>query len=317
MKKELVVKHNSLNQATYSLGLVEARLVLLAIVEARSTGMGITPETYLEISAIHYAQRFNVERHTAYKSLADAAKTLFNRQVTLYGMYKDKPDRQTVRWVSGVSYVDELGIVRIRFSPDVIPLITRLESNFTWYELDQVAELKSAYAVRLYELLVQWRTTMKTPSFALTTFRDLMGLSSKQYIGMSDFKKNVLDLAVNQINTYTDLTVRYEQHKSGRTITGFSFEFKIAPRPDHLEAKLVKPDKAAAKRKVVDALSDYWDRLHGLELAECQKINPALCRADIETMAKALNISALQAMQQIRAQAKKQATTTPRQKGGL
>lgn len=38
-----------------------------------------------------------------------------------------------------------------------MPLITKLEKHFTSYELEQVKDLTSIYAIRLYELLVQWR----------------------------------------------------------------------------------------------------------------------------------------------------------------
>ena len=36
----------------------------------------------------------------------------------------------------------------------------------------------------------------------------------------------VIELALKQINDHTDITATYEQHKKGRTITGFSFKFK-------------------------------------------------------------------------------------------
>ena len=39
-------------------------------------------------------------------------------------------------------------------------------------------------------------------------------------------KKRVLDPAIKQINEHTDITVKVEQHKTGRSITGFSFKFK-------------------------------------------------------------------------------------------
>jgi plasmid replication initiation protein len=50
----------------------------------------------------------------------------------------------------------------------VVPLITRLEERFTTYELKQVSQLTSRYATRLYELLIAWRNTGKTPIFKLT-----------------------------------------------------------------------------------------------------------------------------------------------------
>ena len=43
---------------------------------------------------------------------------------------------------------------------------------------------------------------------------------------MYDFKKYVLDIALKQVNQHTDITVKVEQHKTGRSITGFSFNFK-------------------------------------------------------------------------------------------
>ena len=43
---------------------------------------------------------------------------------------------------------------------------------------------------------------------------------------MERFKTSVLELAIKQINEHTDIFVKYEQHKKGRSIYGFSFTFK-------------------------------------------------------------------------------------------
>ena len=42
---------------------------------------------------------------------------------------------------------------------------------FTQYLLSQTAKLNSVYSVRLYELLVQWKSATKTPVFELDLFR--------------------------------------------------------------------------------------------------------------------------------------------------
>jgi plasmid replication initiation protein len=47
-----------------------------------------------------------------------------------------------------------------------------------------------------------------------------MGYKNK-YLLLANFKMRVLDIAVNQINETTDYKIEYEQHKEGRTITGF------------------------------------------------------------------------------------------------
>jgi plasmid replication initiation protein len=213
--------------ASYTVGLVEQRLFLLAIIEARETSKGIDTETFLEIHAQHYADRFHIDVKNTYAMLSDAVMTLFNRQVTYMTVdeKRNKPEKRVVRWVSGISYVEGAGIVKLRFAPEIVPLITRLEQNFTSYELMQVANL-NLYATRLYELLVSWRSTGKTPIIEINDFRSKIGLQVNEYKPMNNFKNRVLDPAIKQINEHTDITVSYEQHKTGRSITGFSFKFK-------------------------------------------------------------------------------------------
>ena len=225
---ELIVKDNALIQASYTLDTVEQHLILLAIAEARQTGHGITENSLLEVHASSYINTFNVEKHTAYTVLRDASKSLFDRYVTYHDVNpKTGKDRSFhCRWVDKIGYEAQSGIVFLRFTQDIVPLITRLEENFTKYELEQVSRLTSSYAIRLYELLIQWRSAGKTPVFDLSIFRQQLGVEPHQYKTMSNFKTYVLDFALNQINELTDIIAKYEQHKKGRTISGFSFTFR-------------------------------------------------------------------------------------------
>lgn len=224
---DLVVKDNALMNASYNLDLVEQRLILLAIIEARENGKGINANDPLTVHAETYINQFGVHRNTAYQALKDACKDLFARQFS----YQDKtakgnPITKISRWVSEVGYAESEALVSLIFAPAVVPLITRLEEQFTKYEIDQVSGLSSAYAVRLYELLICWRSTGKTPIIKLVEFRKRLGVLDNEYQRMYDLKKYVMDLAIKQINEKTDITVSYEQHKNGRNITGFSFKFK-------------------------------------------------------------------------------------------
>ena len=234
---KLVVKDNSLINASYSLGLVEQRIMLLAIVEARETGQGIDTDTFLEVHAQHYADRFDIDVNNAYSMLSEATQTLFNRQVTytVHDEKRNKPEKRVVRWVSGISYVEGAGVVKLRFAPEVVPLITRLEKNFTSYELEQVKSLNT-YATRLYEILVSWRSVGKV-TITLEELRNNLGLID-EYSRLEAFKRRVLDPAVSQINEYTDIKAQYEQHKQGRVITGFTFKFKVKKNKVKITAKI-------------------------------------------------------------------------------
>ena len=230
MKKDLIVKDNSLINASYNLDLVEQRLILLAIIEARENNTSTDNDLTIHVDS--YINHFNVHRNTAYQALRDACKNLFERKFSYQKLTpKGNVENVTSRWVQRVSYVENEAIVRIKFSSDVIPLITNLEKHFTSYALEQVSKLTSIYAIRLYELLVAWRSIGKMPMIKLEEFRKKMGLLNNEYKRMGQFKEFVLDIAIKQINEHTDIIVEYNQHKQGRTITGFTFTFKQKKKP--------------------------------------------------------------------------------------
>jgi plasmid replication initiation protein len=248
---ELIVKDNALINASYNLDLVEQRLILLAIIEARENGQGINANEPLTIHAESYIHQFGVHRNTAYQALKDACDDLFARQFS----YQFKNERGNIehvksRWVSEVRYVDADAVVKLIFAPAVVPLITRLEERFTKYDIDQISGLSSAYSVRLYELLIQWRSSGKTPVIDLTDFRKRIGVLDTEYKRMAQLKERVLNLAIQQINEHTDIIVDYKQQKAGRVITGFSFTFTQKKQP-----KDVTPKTQKAKPKPTEDLN--------------------------------------------------------------
>ncbi len=232
MKTNLVVKDNALINASYNLEVSEQRLILLSIVRARETGQGISENVRLHIHASDYAKQFNTTNETAYEVLKSAAENLFNRQFS----YKEQDDngKEFViksRWVSQIAYAEKHAELHIIFAPAVVPLITRLEKHFTSYEMKQLAHVTSKYGVRIYELIIQWRELGKTPVMEINDFRFKLGIEPHEYKQMGHFKSRVLEPAIKQINEFTDIKAEYVQHKSGRTITGFEFKFKLKNQP--------------------------------------------------------------------------------------
>ena len=239
MKNSLIVKDNALINASYNLELTEQRLIMLAIINARESGQGITADSKLEIHASDYANLFNVSIDASYKALREAVNNLFNRQFSYTAEYKKTGKTGIVRsrWVSRIFYVDDLALLEITFASDVVPLVTRLEEHFTSYQAKQVAHLTSKYATRLYELLIAWREVGKVPQIEISEFRNRLGLLESEYTAMSDFKKRVLEPSIKQINEHTDITATYEQHKKGRLISGFSFKLKQKQEAKKIESK--------------------------------------------------------------------------------
>ena len=263
--RDLVVKDNALINASYNLDLVEQRLILLAIVEARGSGRGINANDPLEVHAESYVNQFNVARQTAYQALKDACKDLFARQFSYQEVNKrGNIENVLSRWVSEIRYIDDEATVKLIFAPAIVPLITRLEEQFTKYELQQISDLSSAYAVRLYELLIAWRSTGQTPVIELAEFRQKIGVLDDEYTRMGNFKDRVLNLAIAQVNEHTDINVKCEQHKKGRNISGFSFTFK---------QKKVITSKTLTSLELFSKMTDAQRHLFANKLSELPDMN--------------------------------------------
>jgi plasmid replication initiation protein len=133
---------------------------------------------------------------------------------------------------------------------------------------------------------MQWKITGKTPIFDLYMFRNQLGILDSEYQRMFDFKRYVLDLAIKQINEHTDITVKYEQHKQGRTITGFSFAFKQKKK-----SLKVLEEKSKPAKKTAEPLKNAWNTPeNSLFKTLCAKC-PTLTREYVENLAKTQNKS--------------------------
>ncbi|MCM5705844.1 replication initiation protein RepM [Larsenimonas salina] len=239
-KKPVVKKSNALINASYTISLVEQRLILLAIVSANGE---LEKMGELTVRAQDYADQWDVSLSTAYESLKDAAEQLFERRFTFQEETRKGLKTTVSRWVSHVAYVEGAASVDLAFAPHVQPLLCDLREKFTHYALEQVAGLSSVHAVRFYELLIAWRSTGQTPVIAVAELRQRLGIDSAKYPRMTDFKRWVLDAAIKQINEHTDITAKYEQHKRGRSITGFSFSLKLKA-PEKLQKSRKKKTNA-------------------------------------------------------------------------
>jgi plasmid replication initiation protein len=294
MGRDIVTKTNTLIQASYSLSANEIKLIGLAIVDSRESGLGLNATSHLTISATTFADKFNIDPKFAYDILKNACNTLFERQATYEDIDPEtgKVRKNKTRWVQKVAYVEGAGHVQLIFAADVLPMITYIDGRidgYTSYFLDEIAGLKSAYAIRLFELLMQWKTTQQTPLITVEKFRELVGVAATEYPLMSDFKKRVVDLAVSQINDHTDFTVAYEQKKTGRAITGFIFKFKEK-----------KPAIEQSKPKPAKSIST----LAGLELVLFKEItsnHPEITEKYVRDYAEQSGIDLVQALQKIKA----------------
>ena len=259
---KLVVKDNALIDASFNLSLIEQRIMLLAIVEARESN-NLSTDTPIEISVSDYIHQFKVDSNNAYALLKDASKTLKRREFSYLDKYKGIEALSTANWVNKVTYVDKSGLIVLYLSHEVISLISKLSEQFTKYYIEQVSDFKSKYSIRLYELIIKWLSVAKTEKYSINDLRSKLGLGVEEYSTMSNFKSNVLDKAISEINKHTDITVDYQQFKKGRVITDIQFSIKSKARPSK-QTNTIKQSFYQMNDAQLNLFGNQLSRLHEL-----------------------------------------------------
>ena len=244
-KNGVVSKANALIESSYTINLVAQRVIILAIIEAREQGSMSEIGGIHRIRASDYQKHFECDKTTSYRALKSACESLYESEFVWAD--KDAKGRAKInhsRFVQRASYSEGGAYVEVMFGNDVIPLITRLSEKYTEYELKQIKDLNSIYALRIFEILMQWFSVGKTPPITIEILRTRLGIEEHQYKLMSDFKKRVLDHAIKEINDNTNITATYEQHKEGRKIVGFTLKFKVKKDKEKSAAENKKKDTA-------------------------------------------------------------------------
>lgn len=220
-----VYKSNALVEASYRLTPAEQRIMLACITQVRRD-QAVTDEVLYSVSVSEYAALARTESRSVYKELADAALRLKRREVWI----TERPNgngshEQTLvtGWVQSIVYRKAEGRVELRFTKDMLPYLTQLSEQFTRYALGDVAAMTSGHAMRLYELLCQWRDTGER-EVSVEWLRKAFQLGDK-YPLFYEFKRWVIVPAVEQINEHSPFWVTWDQRKTGRRVTHITFTF--------------------------------------------------------------------------------------------
>lgn len=129
-------------------------------------------------------------------------------------------------------------------------------SMFGKIDLVIQSRFRSSYGLALYENCIRYRGLPQTKWFELDLFKKLMGVPSGKYDVFRDFKRRVLDKAVDEVNTYSDLVISAEILREGRKVAKIRFILKERAKKTRLG-----PHKKADKKRLKNADTDFIKKL--------------------------------------------------------
>lgn len=140
--------------------------------------------------------------------------------------------------IASTKYMKGQGKIRITVSEVIRPVLAQIKREYTSFQLYCALAMTSKFAKRIYMLCSQWKGKKNSEGIAFSQrylvdeikhmldLKDPLGKDPEQFIRWSDFKKYVLDIAVKQINQYTDIKVSYLAHKEGRNYNILQFRIE-------------------------------------------------------------------------------------------
>lgn len=225
----LVVKSNPLVQTgKIPLTLQEYKLLLYIISKVKSSDDKFDYNTYdlSKLCMVLGIQKIGSNYRTLRKTLDSLTGQRFF--VMIDGKYT------MCRWVDKLRW-DPLCPTRleIRLDDDLRPFLLNLRKNFTAYTLDYVISMQSRYSIRLYEFL---RSFLGVGSKVISVDELREILDAVKYEIFKDFRAQVIDKAVAEINAITDLMVEYSFSKTGRKYSHIAFTIRLKTTRENADA---------------------------------------------------------------------------------
>lgn len=229
-REQHVVKHNSIVQKTrHRLTMVEQKAVayIVSLIKPGSTLMEYSFQLadFCDTAGLGVAGK-------NYTKVRDALKKLRDRSI-----WAEQEDGSitTLAWLSWVTMHPRTGKVTVHLDPRIAPYVLDLAAHTTRYELLSILPMKSQYSVRLYELCKSW-SNRNCVEYDIIDLRKMLMLDDGMMARYQDFRRYVLDVAMDEIRRYTDLDVEYEPIRDGRAYAKIRFDIRRKSQTEKIRA---------------------------------------------------------------------------------
>jgi plasmid replication initiation protein len=133
------------------------------------------------------------------------------------------------------------GKFTFEWNPKMIPHILELKEKFIVTDLTITSQFKSGFSWTLYDYIKAHYGYWHKPLSKDALMRLFSVENRKTYIqSTAQFKRGVLDAAIEEINRYTEFEVWYVEVKKGRAIIGFDLHWSTGEKVDSATKKQIK-----------------------------------------------------------------------------
>lgn len=201
------------------------------------------------ITIADYCQVANITNHTNSKNYHNIKKSLWEiNTINKWIRDAEQEINRNIRWFDLLEIHERDNTIHYSFHRGITPYLFNLvkEGHYTTYTFKEAGLMNSKYSKKLYVVLLRNLGVGKhAPLLSIEKLRNQLGCVECQ-LRYADFERNVIQTAIDEINTYTALKVSFKPYKEvgSRKYTHIQFYM----------SKLTRKDKEFEKReqKLID-----------------------------------------------------------------
>jgi len=171
-----------------------------------------------------FSETYNLHLTNTYREIRKACLRLQDRKVVFQN--NDKTISSVI--VPEVITDENTSEVVISLSPSLKPYLLELKKFFTSYPLNSVLDMRSAYSIRMYELMKSVKYRNKPYEITIEKLKFILNIEN-MYPLFSHLKQRIVEPTLKEINELTDISVSYETKKKSRKVVGLVFKIKKNP----------------------------------------------------------------------------------------
>lgn len=226
----VVIGNGLIQKKKYSLNTIEQKLVLYMASKITPYDEPNTVYTF-SFKDFRAVCNLNDDSGTYKPMIQEMLLGLKGKPIEIY------PDNGTLiitSWFDDAIVNEKDETVKITFSKHLTPYLYNLKTYYTQFCLDNVLPMRSKYAIRLYEYL----RSIKSKGYKQTIDIEEVKarIDAEKYKNYKDFRMWCLEPALEEINTYTDISVKCSPIRSGRRVS--HLEFQILPMGNNPQRRI-------------------------------------------------------------------------------
>ena len=255
-----VYHRNDARPALIGMGLGAKRIFLSCLAQLpRETSknnviIDFNPEQEFIITVKWYSETCRIDYAAAYRQLVEGVEELRGYVLRPANGLLKKPNPDDPKdWIEpftiaerGTGYSKGEGYIKVKFAPEMTPLISGLRDSFTGLFFMSVMHLPDGNAGKLYLILREWISSgyLRDRTVLFNDFKDMLGVSNlKAYDVFTEFQNSFVRRASRKIiekTEFNDIKMEIVERRARK-----AYKVKITYEYD-LKAIEVK-DKAAEK----------------------------------------------------------------------